>query len=34
LTEDGLFELEPALHDRLMERINELIVANSRHSTG
>lgn len=33
-TEDGLFGLDPALHERLMERINELIVASSRHSTG
>jgi hypothetical protein len=34
LTEDGLFVLEPALHEKLMERINELIVASSRHTTG
>jgi hypothetical protein len=34
LTEDGLFGLDPVLHEKLMERINELIVANSRHTTG
>ena len=34
LTENGLFGLDPALHERLMERINERIVARSPHSTG
>lgn len=33
LTSDGLFGLERALHERLMEQINELIVA-SHHRTG
>ena len=33
LTSDGLFGLETALHERLMEQINELIVA-SHHRTG
>jgi hypothetical protein len=33
-TADGLFQLEPALHERLMEPINEQIVATSHKVTG
>ena len=34
LTANGVFRLEPALHERLMEQINERIVARSHHVTG
>src|SRR5438445_2777661 len=34
LTANGVFRLEPALHESLMEQINERIVAGSQHVSG